>query len=98
MIIAILGIIILVIGITIKHSSEPAGRYSNTAKIVGIALVLIGVAFSSFRVIEPGKVGVQTLFGKVQDQVLESGLHIINPAVGVTLFNIQTQNYTMSAK
>ena len=48
--------------------------------------------------IEPGEVGVQTLFGKVQDDVLESGLHIIDPAVDVTMFNIQTQNYTMSAK
>jgi regulator of protease activity HflC (stomatin/prohibitin superfamily) len=40
---------------------------------------------------------VQVLFGKVQDNVLESGLHIINPLVDVTTFDIQTQNYTMSA-
>jgi regulator of protease activity HflC (stomatin/prohibitin superfamily) len=40
---------------------------------------------------------VQVLFGKVQNQVLESGLHIINPLVDVITFNIQTQNYTMSA-
>jgi regulator of protease activity HflC (stomatin/prohibitin superfamily) len=34
----------------------------------------------------------------VQDDVLESGLHVINPLVEVTMFNTRTQNYTMSAK
>jgi len=49
-------------------------------------------------VIDPGKVGVQTLFGQVQGDVLESGLHIINPLVDITTFSVQTENYTMSAK
>jgi regulator of protease activity HflC (stomatin/prohibitin superfamily) len=60
-------------------------------------MVAIGLLLSMFKVIEPGKVGVQALFGKVQDNVLESGLHIINPAVEITIFDIQTQTYTMSA-
>jgi regulator of protease activity HflC (stomatin/prohibitin superfamily) len=49
-----------------------------------------------FKIIEPGQVGVQTLFGQVQDRVLPSGLHIINPVVDVTNFDIKLQNYTMS--
>jgi regulator of protease activity HflC (stomatin/prohibitin superfamily) len=53
--------------------------------------------FSVFKTIPPGKVGVQVLFGKVQNDILESGLHVINPLVDVTLFDIQTQNYTMSS-
>ena len=51
-----------------------------------------------FKQVEAGTVGVQTLFGKVQDNVLESGLHVINPLVEVTVFDIKTQNYLMSAK
>lgn len=98
MLIAILGIIILIVGIVMKRSPEPAGHYGNLVRSVGIVVVLLGLALSAFKVIAPGKVGVQTLFGQVQDQVLPSGLHIINPLVDVTLFNIQTQNYTMSAK
>lgn len=97
MLIAILGIIILIVGIVMKRSPEPAGHYGNLVRSVGIVVVLLGLALSAFKVIAPGKVGVQTLFGQVQDQVLPSGLHIINPLVDVTLFNIQTQNYTMSA-
>lgn len=98
MLIAILGIIILIVGIVIKRSPEPANHYGNLVRSVGIVVVLLGLALSAFKVIEPGKVGVQTLFGQVQDEVLPSGLHIINPLVDVTLFSIQTENYTMSAK
>lgn len=97
MFIAILGVIVLVVGIVLKRSPEPASHFSNTISIVGAAMVVIGLLLSSFKVIEPGKVGVQTLFGKVQDQVLESGLHVINPAVEITIFDVQTQTYTMSA-
>jgi regulator of protease activity HflC (stomatin/prohibitin superfamily) len=97
MFIAILGVIVLVVGIVLKRSPEPAGRFSGTATVVGLAIVAVGLLLSIFKVIEPGKVGVQTLFGKVQDNVLESGLHIINPLVEITTFDIQTQTYTMSA-
>ncbi|MDN5287536.1 MAG: prohibitin family protein [Mucilaginibacter sp.] len=97
MFIAILGVIVLVVGIVLKRSPEPAGRFSGIITTAGIVMVAVGLLLSMFKVIEPGKVGVQTLFGKVQDNVLESGLHIINPVVEITTFDIQTQTYTMSA-
>ncbi|MDB5115356.1 MAG: band 7 protein [Mucilaginibacter sp.] len=98
MIIIILGIIVLIAGTMLKRSPEPGSRFAGTARIVGLVIIVLGVMTSAFKVIEPGKVGVQTLFGKVQDDVLESGLHVINPLVDVTTFSIQTENYTMSAK
>lgn len=98
MLIAILGIIILVVGVVISRSPDPASRFGGMLRTVGILVVVAGLLLSAVKIIEPGKVGVQVLFGKVQDQVLESGLHIINPAVDVTTFSIQTENYTMSAR
>jgi regulator of protease activity HflC (stomatin/prohibitin superfamily) len=98
MLIAILGIIILIVGIVLKRSPEPGSHFSGIARIAGLIIVIIGLALSSVKQIEHGTVGVQVLFGKVQGTVLESGLHIINPAVDVVPFNIQTQNYTMSSK
>jgi regulator of protease activity HflC (stomatin/prohibitin superfamily) len=50
-----------------------------------------------FKQIDAGKVGVKSLYGNVEPDILESGLHIINPLLDVTDFDIQTQNYTMSA-
>ena len=97
MFLIIVGIVVLIAGIMVKRSSEPVGRFGGLISIVGIAIAAIGLVFSVFKVIDPGKVGVQILFGKVQNDVLESGLHIINPLVDVTIFNVQTQNYTMSA-
>jgi regulator of protease activity HflC (stomatin/prohibitin superfamily) len=49
-----------------------------------------------FKVVESGEVGVKTLFGKVNNDVLYSGLNIINPVMEVTTFDVKTQNYTMS--
>jgi regulator of protease activity HflC (stomatin/prohibitin superfamily) len=37
------------------------------------------------------------LYGNVENGILSSGLHLINPLLTVTEFDIQTQNYTMSA-
>jgi len=98
MLIAILGVIVLVAGIALKNSPEPGGHYAGTVRIVGVVIVVIGLLISSVKIIDAGQVGVQVLFGKVQDEVLESGLHIINPVVEVTTFDVRTQNYTMSAK
>ena len=98
MFIAVLGVIMLVVGIVLKRSPEPASRFAGTINKIAVAVIILGVLFASVKVIDPGKVGVQTLFGKVQDNVLESGLHVINPLVDVTTFSIQTENYTMSAK
>ena len=98
MLIAILGIIILVVGIVLKNSPEPGNRFSGVVSVVGLIAVFLGLALSTVKTIEHGTIGVQVLFGKVQDQVLESGLHVINPLVEITPFSVQTQNYTMSAK
>ncbi len=98
MLIAILGIIILVVGVVLKNSPEPGSRFGRIVSTVGLVVVVLGLLLSTVKIIEPGKVGVQVLFGKVQDQVLESGLHVINPLVEVTTFSIQTENYTMSAR
>jgi len=98
MLIAILGVIVLIVGMVLKRSPEPGNHFGGVVTTVGIVIVVLGLVLSSFKIIEPGKVGVQTLFGKVQDNILESGPHLINPLVEVTTFSIQTQNYTMSAK
>ncbi|CAM3904920.1 prohibitin family protein [Mucilaginibacter galii] len=96
MILIFLGLVFLVAGIVLKQSNTTNSRFSGVATTAGIVVIVLGALLSAFKTIPPGKAGVQTLFGKVQNQVLESGLHVINPLVDVTTFNIQTQNYTMS--
>jgi regulator of protease activity HflC (stomatin/prohibitin superfamily) len=96
MFLIIIGIIVLVVGFAVTKSKSPASPYSGTIKIVGIAIILIAGLIASIVQINPGEVGVQKLFGKVNNKVLESGLNVINPLVEVVTFDIRTQNYTMS--
>jgi len=91
------GIIVIIVGFIIAKSNSPLRPHNAIIKWVGVAIVLIGLAVASLIQIEPGEVGVQKLFGKVSDHILESGLNIKNPLVVVVPFDIKTQNYTMSA-
>ena len=93
----ILGIILLVVSFTVNNNANPLSKFSNLLKIIGVLLLLIGVFSSMFKQIDAGKVGVKSLYGSVQPDVLESGLHVVNPLLDITVFDVQTQNYTMSA-
>ena len=93
----ILGIILLVVSFTVNNSANPLSKFSILLKIIGVLLLLIGVFSSMFKQIDAGKVGVKSLYGSVQPDVLESGLHVVNPLLDITVFDVQTQNYTMSA-
>lgn len=94
----IIGVIVLLLSFTFKsNASNPLFKYSGTIRNIGILVIVLGIFSSLFKQIDAGKVGVQSLYGSVQPDVLESGLHLINPLLDVTDFDIQTQNYTMSA-
>jgi len=92
----VVGIVILIIGFNAKKSNSPLSPYGASLKIVGILLIVVGTVISAVVQIEPGQIGVQKLFGKVNPNTLESGLNVVNPLVGVVTFDIRTQNYTMS--
>jgi regulator of protease activity HflC (stomatin/prohibitin superfamily) len=94
----IIGVILLIVSFALRSNvNSPFFKFSNTLKIIGVLVIALGIFSSMFKQIDAGKVGVKSLYGSVQSDVLESGLHLINPLLDVTDFDIQTQNYTMSA-
>ncbi|TWI03254.1 regulator of protease activity HflC (stomatin/prohibitin superfamily) [Flavobacterium tiangeerense] len=93
----ILGVVLLVFSFTLNTTSNSFSKYSVALKAVGVLLIFLGVVSAVFKQIDAGKVGVKSLYGSVQSDILESGLSLINPLMDVTEFDIQTQNYTMSA-
>jgi regulator of protease activity HflC (stomatin/prohibitin superfamily) len=97
MFLIILGIAGILVSFFLVNQDSQAARFSGIIRITGVILVLIGASFSMFKVIDSGQVGVKALFGKVNNDVLYSGLNIVNPLVDVTNFDVKTQNYTMSA-
>lgn len=97
MTVIVVGIIILIIGFVAAKADEPMLRkYRSMIKTAGVIVILIGMSIACIVQVEPGQVGVQKLFGKVNNNILESGLNIINPLVQVVMFDIKTENYTMS--
>jgi Membrane protease subunits, stomatin/prohibitin homologs len=97
MTVIVVGIIILIIGFVAAKADEPMLRkYRSMIKTAGVIVILIGMSIACVVQVEPGQVGVQKLFGKVSNNILESGLNIINPLVQVVMFDVRTENYTMS--
>ena len=96
MFLLILGLIALVFGIQLSRTDNPLHKFGTPIRIAGVLLLLLGASTSMFKVVDAGQVGVKTLFGKVENDVLYSGLNVINPLVEVTSFDTKTQNYTMS--
>jgi regulator of protease activity HflC (stomatin/prohibitin superfamily) len=97
MFLLILGILLLIAGIVTARRTDSFKRYGTPLRWVGLLIVLLGFSSACLVQIGAGEVGVQVLFGKVQNDVLNSGLHVINPLVNVQKMDIKTQNYTMSA-
>jgi len=96
MTILLLGAIVIIAGFAIAKINDPIRRHSGIIKLAGIIILVAGILISSIVQVEPGEVGVQKLFGKVSNNILESGLNLKNPLVEVVPFDIRTQNYTMS--
>ncbi len=75
-------------------------QYMNKIKnkfTIGIGvLLIIWLFFASIVIIDAGETGVYSLFGKVKDKELSSGLHLVIPFAKITKMNIKTQDYTMS--
>lgn len=95
MVLIILGIVILIASIVTRNlpnisSVGKAGRY------IGLGFILLGIITSCFVQIDAGQVGVKKLFGKVQPEVLTSGLNFINPLYEIERLDVRTLNYTMS--
>jgi regulator of protease activity HflC (stomatin/prohibitin superfamily) len=95
MFLIILGIVLIIVGFFIR-SVDNIRQYSRALRLLGLLVIAFGIAISCFIQIGPGQVGVKKLFGKIQPDVLESGLSFINPLYEVEKVDIKTQNYTMS--
>jgi len=96
MLLIVLGFVVFIVGLSVRRGNNDLVRFANPARIVGLILILIGVLTSCVQQIDAGQVGVKKLFGKVQPDVLGSGLNFINPLMDVERIDVRTLNYTMS--
>lgn len=95
MVLLILGIVIFLFAVFLKPIPG-LEQPRRIGRIAGIGLALAGIVISSFVQIDAGNIGVKKLFGRVQPEVLGSGLHFVNPLLDINEMDVRTQNYTMS--
>jgi regulator of protease activity HflC (stomatin/prohibitin superfamily) len=89
----ILGVIALIVSFVIAKSPPPLPRFAGVLRGIAIVIIVMGVLISCIKQIDAGQVGVKSLFGKVQNDVLVSGLNIINPLVDVYEIDINPKLY-----
>ena len=97
MFLLIVGIIIALLGFILGSFNENLRKLRWILALVGILIAFLGSGTATFRQIDAGHIGVQKIFGKVQDNVLYEGLSVVNPLAQVIEISTQTKNYTMSA-
>jgi regulator of protease activity HflC (stomatin/prohibitin superfamily) len=95
MFLVILGFIFIIVAFA-GGAIEALRKARWILVLLGIVMILFGGGASTFHQIEAGHVGVQKIFGKVQENVLYEGLNVVNPLATVVEISTQTQNYTMS--
>ncbi len=93
-------VIVLIIVISLRknaHDNEKLSKILGTVR--NVIYIAIGIAVVSSAIVQvgAGEVGVQSLFGSVQERVLYSGLSVVNPLVNVEKMDVKTQAYTMSS-
>lgn len=96
MFLIILGIVVLVISFSMAKMDSPFHRFAGGLRILSVIFILLGVFTACLKQIDAGYVGVKSLFGKVQPDILNSGLNFVNPLVEVKELDTRTLNYTMS--
>lgn len=94
----ILLIVVIVMSIVKKQNedNQQVSKSINLGRIIVLVVMVVVLISSALIQIGPGHVGVPILFGSVQDNVLKSGLNIVNPLVEVEKLDTRIQAYTMS--
>lgn len=96
MILIILGFIIFIAINVVAKNNPVAAKFTGAGRILGLVFVLLGISSACVKQIDAGEIGVKVLFGSIQNDIMGSGLHFINPLLDVKKLDVKTQNYTMS--
>ncbi len=96
MFLIVIGFLLLIVTAVVLKNNPTLAKFKPVGRIAGFAFILLGILNSCVKQIDAGEVGVKVLFGSIQNEVMGSGLHFINPLLDVKKLDIKTQNYTMT--
>ncbi|MDY6921180.1 MAG: SPFH domain-containing protein [Pseudomonadota bacterium] len=94
----VLAPILFVLGLVLVNSL--AANHKKPMQLVGYLLMVAGVLallLSVVITVPAGHVKVATLFGKVQDDTYHEGLHLVNPLLDFTTFDLRQKTHMETA-
>ena len=71
-------------------------KFKHAFLTIVLLFFVVWLFFASIQIVDAGETGVYSLFGKVKDQELSSGFHLVIPLAKVIRMSIRTEEYTMS--
>jgi len=96
MFLIIVGLITLIVVSAVAKNNPAVAKFVGVGRLIGLLFVAIGIMTACVKQIDAGEIGVKKLFGSIQNEVLPSGLHFVNPLLDIIKLDTKTQNYTMS--
>lgn len=90
--------IFLILGFILLGARRTVKNLNPILPPAAFVLSIIFLILSMVRMVGPGQIGVQVLFGDVKERTLKSGLHLVNPLISLERMSVRTQAYTMSSK
>ena len=96
-VIAIMILIVSIFALSFSNyfnNKQEGYEYSGIVKILAVVgfIFALGLGFSTLvRIVPAGHVGVVDLWGKVDEQVRNPGLNLVNPFVELVIMDVQTQ-------
>jgi regulator of protease activity HflC (stomatin/prohibitin superfamily) len=74
-----------------RRSPAPIKMAGSLVAALGLALL----AASAITIIDVGEVGVKHFLGRVDQDVLEQGVHFVNPLASIEKMSVREQNYPL---
>lgn len=98
MVLVVIGVVMLIALsiIASRNSGFLMSGMTGRLRIAALILIVVGLFSQCIVQIEAGYIGVKSLFGMVQPDVLYPGLHVLNPLLRIYEIESRVQNYTMS--
>jgi len=96
----VVGIIVLIIGLYIRHTNriDPKETKGRMISIIGVVVIIASVIIGSLTTIPAGQRGVVIRFGNVTGTILDEGLQTKLPFIdSVVRMSVQTEKYETAA-
>jgi regulator of protease activity HflC (stomatin/prohibitin superfamily) len=97
---ALFALIVIIVALILLGIAKSVPEKTKVIRRVSFILMAIfGLIFvlQAMQIVNAGEVGVQIVFGKVQQHILREGINFKNPFADVTTFTIRLKEYTMSS-